>query len=517
MHLTRENIKNSFSYKRRYEERPFTGLLQNWSIKLKMFFLKSLLKSPFKNSVDLADSYAIRHQNEAYFFDEGRIKYVDVILPKITFYEIFHIDEFHIHKKLLLRNFRDDHQGPFKKDYQKVQKSLDEIKQSLGTIIWNNQIVYTEFNRSLDDNLIKSASIGYIKTRESYFILTVEIKTSDTFQQIFKSIIDSDNYQIGTLQFNSLAEILRTGKFTRGTKQGWGSVGQNIHNLLSDLNFQVKKNITTRLRGNFNKLGMLPRLEYFEVENMTKFREDKVLSSIIQNHHNSYQLPDGQIQISLYSNNAIRIIKEKGHGKRPHSNSDLTDYDWLETFELMRGLDLPTGLRSILSMQSQSLTSLKRDVYDYISESGRKTFLQRMRILYWKRRYEKLKVKLAMSILTFKRLEEEFDSCNMGIYFHDYDLSQFLKHELKHQNTVTNLQEHFQKTFQNQVKKLNQDIATLEHIFKPIEDLHIYTINVWLQLSSVIIAILAFVVTFDKVIAIFGIVIAELSKLFNLR
>lgn len=497
-----------YVYTKRYNENSIKFRLNELSSILKKSVLKGISKTPFRNKLYFGDRYLIKKEPSERALEDERIYYSDITFPKVKYFEVFNIDDFDKYRPLLLKHLKDEGPRLFKPTREKLENAFQAIKDSLNTISYDGDVAYMQFDKSDSDDLIKHVSIGYIKTRESAFILTVDVTTSQKFQDQFAAIIKSKDIQIEELIFNDLKTIIRTGIFIKHSAIHASSIGKGISDLIGDLNHQIKKNLTNKLGGTFSNSKDLPRIEYFEINSMEDFSKDKFLAMEIGYRDADFSLSDKKIKIvtsyNFVSSNRFRIIKEKGHGKKINqSPNDLTDYDWVETYELSQALSLPCSLSAILGNQVTNLTKLKREIYDYITASANRKFYQNFTIFSWKKKYERLKIKLALSILTFKRFEEEFDNKNLNIYFHHYsDLKMFIQND---SNSIDNmvkgidLETSLKETFKRQIEGLNREIGILEHVFKPIEDLHVYRLNIWLQMTSLLIAILAFIFAFEKV------------------
>lgn len=498
-------------YRQRFKKLTFRQRKDSLIDKFKGNLLRVISSSRFKNKLEPYDRFTVnkRDKEPRQQFEE-RIKYRDINVHKIVFFEILEIDDFDSYKKILASKFVDE--APFKseRDKDKLRDNLDKIKGSLDSIHYGGNLYYLKFKDKSKADLLESVQLGYIKTLESYFILTIEVKPSLKFYEIFQSIIDSDDYNVETIQYHKLSTILKKWKFISHSNVYQSSISQSIHNLISDLNHQVKFHITDHLKGQFYKSPLLPRIEYYHVDKIEDFEKDKLLKRFIGYSRWSFKLDDNKIHISIPDFRAdndyfLRVLKEKGHGtKQEQSSTDLTDYDWVESHYLNQSLSLPCALGAVLSKHHLEVRGLKRRVYDYINESAKKGNIKKIQFLKSSRGYINLKISLARNILLFKRFEEEFGKRTLRTFSDDIKLSLFKR--IKFGSNKTNEQEDLETVFQNsfnyQIENLNKQISTLEQVFRPIEEVSIYRTNFWLQITSIGIGILAIILTADKAVEI---------------
>ena len=498
------------TYRQRFRRLTFKQRKDSLIAKFKENLLRVISSSWLKNKLEPYDRFTVnkRDKDPRQQFEE-RIKYRDINVYKILFFEVLEIDNFDSYKQILASKFVDE--APFKseRDKDELRSKLDKIKGSLDSIHYGGNLYYLKFENKAKADLLESVQLGYIKTLESYFILTIEVKPSLRFREIFQSIIDSDDYNVETIQYHKLSTILRRWKFVSHSNVHRSSISQSIYNLMLDLNYQIKFHITDHLKGQFYKNPLLPRIEHYQVEKIEDFEKDKLLKRFIGDSRWSFKLDDNKIQISIPefrtdNDYFFRVLKEKGHGtKQEQSGSDLTDYDWVESHYLNQSLSLPCALGAVLSQHHLEVRGLKRRVYDYINDSAKRGIIKKIQFLKSSRGYINLKISLARNILLFKRFEEEFGKRTLRTFSDDTKLSLFKRIKFGSKtNEQEDLETVFQDSFNYQIENLNKKISTLEQVFRPIEEVSIYRTNFWLQITSIGIGVLAIVLTADKAIEI---------------
>lgn len=510
-------------YQQRYKKLTLRQRTDVLIEKFKDRLLRVISTTSLKNILSPYDRFTVdkRKQNLRQHFAE-RIKYKEFNVDKILFFEVLDIDDFDKYKDVLISKFVDEARFKSESDKDKLRDNLANIKSSLDSIHYGHDLCSLDFNNKSYADLLDRVRVGYIKTLESYFILSIEVQPSLKFREIFQLIIDSDDHVVETIQYHKISTILKRRKFVSHTNVQLSSISESIKNLISDLNHQIKFHITDYLKGQFYKNQLLPRIEHYHVSDIDDFKKDKLLTKFIGNLKWSFKSENNKIYISLPefrtdNDNCIKVLNEKGNGRRQEkANGNSTDYDF-ESYYLDQSLSLPCSLGAVLGNHYLAVRKLKRRVYDYINESSKKGFIKKFQTLKYSRDYIDLKILLAKNILLFKRFEEEFDERTLQVFLNDnIKLSNFMRTKFgnKETNEEENLEAYFQHSFNFQIENLNKKISTLEQVFRPIEEVSIYRTNFWLQIFSIGIAVLAIILTADKAFEILLKIIHWIKSIF---
>jgi len=276
--------------------------------------------------------------------------------------------------------------------------------------------------------------------------------------------------------------------------------------LVSDINSQVKNCLTKYFKGYFHKNDIfktLPSVQLFEVDDINLFKKDRDIQHICRSVFGGYfALDDDQVEVHFSdswndTDQIIQIFKQKGHGIRETRNGDLSDYDDLESITLIDGVSFPCVFNAILQDQNHKINKLKRQIYDQIKLSGKRYILKYFFLLGMNRRYLKLKYASIQILLTIKRFEDEFSNRNIRLYTRDNSLDIFKPRNFRI-NQEKNLLSYFTLSFKYQINRLNDKSNRLNEVFKSLEEFNSYKTNLFLQLFSVVIAILAFIFAFDS-------------------
>ncbi len=487
-------LGNHFFYEKRYSTPGFKDKYELFSERIKFILAKFGRSSRIFRLFFPRDIFLLKSDSDVIGSTTDPTN-TDIRLSAITFLLPLEIDDFDLYKEKIVKHFAKSswHFGPHNRD--RLQETLNSVKSSFNTTSYGGQPFYLKFDRKKHNNLLDAALIGYTKTLESYFILNVEIRPSTLFHETLRSIVTSPDFTLENVVFNRFLEIIKRRQFVSHSNMNLSANTESINNLISDLEYQVKSNVLGPFLNSDDHTRHLPRVEIFETTSLDTANLEFSIPRWIGRHKSSFRFNDGKIHIFKHagdSNCIIKILKESGHGKRDANKSDLTDYDWVENYNLFKALALPTALHSILVRQQKSLDKLKRLVYDYIRDSAKKNFLNR--IFSFNRTYIKLKLTFANHILTFKRFEGEFSTDNLReLYSDDMHLREFIrsKNSVVHQDESENLEKNFLSSFEYMIGKLNKEINTLTEVFEPIEGINTYRISIWLQIASLITAVLS--------------------------
>lgn len=528
-------MNKPFLYRKRYYS-SWKEKLQEKSLKNKIQLQKKLSKNKYTSKlIDNYEVYALSktkwlgkyHIDDIFNLPESeRYNYTDIKLKELIYFEAIDIDNFDSIENKLISKFSNKQRGVFDISDEELKNKLSKIKNSFDTIS-NGKLFSINFKKvkSEKSDLISFANLSYTKTNESYFILKITIFPSEKFEKIFKKIICDDFTALRVPHYLPYLSILKKRRFIKHESFISNLKAHNLRLLLNDLNFQIKNNITKHINGYFHASrysNSLPCIEYYEVEDINDMKKDTKLQDIFEtdynNHH--YALNDNKVEIYLSDNyrrdqTLIQILKEKGHGgKSDVSPKDATDYSDIETYCLLDSLSFPCVFQGILNEQLNNHNKLKREIYDFGKNVNKPSLFNRFFFFRHNRKYIKLKQRLSQILISIKRYESEFTNQRIALYTREFDLRSFVK--FSHQNTKTteNLLQVIVRDFNFQIKDLDSKTKGTNEIFKTIEELNSYRTNLFLQLISLIIGILAFVFTFNKIKTFFIDIINYLQNVF---
>lgn len=401
------NQKEHFLYERRY--RSFKEVITDKSDDIKARIQQTMAKNKFLSKyLDPFDLYYVNKREnieriKLRTFGEANEETVcdDISLKEVNYFEALEIDDFDKYKNRLVSKFHKHQSFISPDDKEKLKQTLSEVKEQFNSISWGG-LSYLNFSKKTakSHDLFSTVTVSYIKTYESYFILKIKVKPSEKFNKIFKKIVSQTDVGASVRRYNSYRNIIRTKKFSNGESIIMSLKSDNISNLLSDLNYQIKQNLTKHFSGYFHAIKVspvLPSIEHYEVPSMANFDKDADLKRKFETNLNEhYLIPDKGINIympdsSYHKRTLIKIVKETGHGKRQASEHNLTDYDWLETKSLIDSLSFPCVFQGILEGQFNKLNKLKREIYDFVRDTNKSSFYNSFFFFMNNRRYAKLK------------------------------------------------------------------------------------------------------------------------------
>lgn len=510
------NQENIFLYNRRYNlnlKETFESYNSEFKAKVLLAISKNRFTSKFLHVFDIV-TFKEKIHNGIYSYnkkfklrDENSKSYKKIQLLELNYFEALEIDDFDKYKDKITSKFSNKPLFYSSRSKSELKEKLANIKKNLDAISWGI-LFYINFeeNRKINNDLISSVDVSYIKTNESYFILNIKILPSEKFKKIFSKIIENTDIMLSKQHYHTYIDILKLKRFQSHQTVSLSSKSLNIDNLLSDLNQQVKKNITKHFKGYFHNSKIdfsLPLIEYYEVEDFIDFHNDL---SLKQNFNTGtdghYSIDDNQIEIYFTNSNKrstrIQVIKQKGHGNTVQNGKDHTDYDLLETHYLLNSLAFPCVFRGILNELFEKLNSLKRDIYDFGNDTKNINIFKSLFFFKYNNSYLKLKQTLVQILITTKRFENEFTKDNLALYTSEFELNDFTPRNYKRKIEKKNLLFDIVEEFSASIISLKDKTISTNEIFKSIEELNTYRTSYLLQIISLFIAILAFIFAFDK-------------------
>ncbi len=509
------NNREYYLYSKRYLTRVERKLRARNQIKGKILESIAKRKKIFKK-YRIIDIYSLERKkwiDKYNIFIDDVIKrdedfYSGIRLKDVTFFEVVELDDFNKFRNTLLSKFGAN-SGFLGIDRKAdLEKKLSNLENKFDTISWGRlfSINYKKERNSSND-LIDYVDCNYIKTNESYFIIKLDINLSEKANLIFEKIVNQNDTGLSFPNYNSYFKILQKKKFYYNISYSFSLKAYNIHNFISDLSSQVKNNITHYFQGYFHSskiFDVLPNIQLYEVDDIKEFNTDKEFKSLFRPDFGKYySLEDEQIEITFSdswnnSQELIRIFKQKGHGNKETNKSDLSDYDSLENHFLIESLSFPCVFSAILREQTNKLNTLKRQIYDQIKISENKYVLKHFSFLGMNNKYLQLKHKSIKILMTTKRFEDEFSDRNLQLYTRgEISLKDFIARNAR-ENEEKNLLMYYIKAFRYQINRLDKKTKNLNEIFKSLEEFNSYKTNFILQAFSILVAILAFIFTFDK-------------------
>lgn len=381
------NIEEYFIYKQRFNnsfQDRFDKIINSLKHHLGIALYKNKWTSKYLEpyEVHILNQISFRGEYASRIFGKSNVDqhiYKNIQLKTIVFYEAIEIDNFDTYRKKILSRFTNNQ--IFYSDKENLEQKLLEVKNNLDAISRGNlfALKYKKKVKRTND-LMSSINVSYIKTNESYFILKIQVTPSEKFNSIFKQIIISKDVSLSFPHYNTFFNILKTRRFISYESINNSLKCKNIANLVSDINQQVKLNVTKYLKGYFHNSktsSILPSVEFYEVDSIIDFHKDDNLKNNFNTGFNGYfALPDNEIEIyfsdsSGRKQNLIQVVKQREHGSQERQENNYTDYDKIETYSLLESLGFPCVFRGILKKQSENLNKLKRDIYDFVNNTKR--------------------------------------------------------------------------------------------------------------------------------------------------
>lgn len=459
------------------------------------------------------------HKSKIHLYNDSRLSFKDEIpelvnytkvkTDSVFFFEVLEIDEFEKFGKRILQLAKSKANRKTKffvsaTSIEDTKKNLASIKTSFDTISYG-EFFSLSFKESTKTkfSLIEYLRFSYVKTSESYFIINLEITPSKLFHSSFEKIVAGEAGFIDFPHFNNIFAIIK-GRWAEKYSSMKTLKGENLSNLFKDLNYQAQIFLKEYFSGVFlsaTKKYYLPSLENFTVSNLEEFNKDRGLTEYFDRKaaevfieewkHTEIIFP--RIEKDFYTHNAVKVVKEKSD--TVNADSDGTEY--YVHRELLRAISTPWTLINILNLYWNNISELKRDVYDFIKENSKQSFINRFLRFFTTQKIIQLKYDLAKYRVIFTRFEKEFNQNNLWIYTRHFDLSKF--RQKGSDKPEHNLQKYVQHRIKYPIDRLEGEIKIINENFTRIEEINSFRTNLFLQYTSILLSLLALIFTFDKV------------------
>lgn len=503
------NYKNQAEKRRdlvlNLKQKIFSFLLNNTFFEKKLKPVDRFQKFKENEEVHIAKNYYSGRINPKWVPD----KYETLKLPYLSFFEVIEIDKFDHFKKNLISKFSSKHSS-FWRDIrykEELVEKLSKIKIDLDTTGYGKLISlnFKKLNPPHSD-LIDFLHMSYLKTNESYFILHLEVNTSEKFKNFESKIFNSSETDVSIRHFHSVKNILKHWLFTGHTSFRGSLVRENIDNLISDLEFQIRYNILKPLKGNFNtsKLNSkIPRVEHYTIKNFKNLKENNALSSFFE-YSSVIQFASKDDLVDIYierESNKISIIKEENHQMKANTEGDRSDYDKLESYFLIQSMTFPCVFQSVLDEDFSKLNQIKRKMYDFLETSNQWRFYKTFLLFKHNLDYLKLKKEITKLNLKTKRYNNEFHKSKLTFLLnHGIEINEYLYSKKNRRELINlDLSSYYIENFTRQINHLTKKKEDINQIFKNIEELNNYRTNFILQIISLMVGILAFIFAFEKI------------------
>ncbi len=429
----------------------------------------------------------------------------DILMKEVHFFEVIDIDNFHQFRKKLISKFGKSANRGFKIiDTDELKKKLFNIENKFDYISTGSLLtINLKKRRNIKNDLIDSINFEYIKTNESYFIISLQVRLSEKFHKVFEKIACQKDVPVSIPTYYSFLKILMHKRFYSYTSYKGSLNLINKDNLVSDLNYQVKHNVTKHFNGYFHNsknFEILPSIEFYEVNDIIEF--NKHTHPFIESDFGRYfSLEDQQVEVHFNDSDnkrqLIQVLKQKGHATRPVTGNDYTNYDSLENYYILKSLIFPCVFSAILRELTNRLNSLKRNIYDQIKISKNSYSLKYLLFRFRNKSYLTLKHNSIQILTTLKRFESEFATRNLQFYIDRGELRKFIGRNFQDPK-VKDLSTYYIEGFRAAIKLLDSKTKSLNDIFKSLEEFNNYKTNLFLQLFSITVSVLAFIFAFER-------------------
>jgi len=478
------------------------------SEKFKYWIVNRIYDSRFKSKLNPSDRssiYSIRKNRDSPFLTQKSRPLEDVTLKSVYLNEVFHINDYKKVRKGILNLARKKYSesGYFGDiDY----KQLGDNLQNFSTAFDNAQIgkfLRLNFHKSRfhKNKPFYDATIFYHKTNESFIVMTIKISPKNTVTESFKSICSNEDSSYMTPNFYKWLDIIKNKCFLKSQSIHSSSKTENLDNVLNNLCLPAEQYFRKHLKGYFNAtIKRLPKIINIKISNTANLKEDTVLSRWLNFEECESTFEHNNQWISHWYPSNFDDSRQKKLFIIDTEDSKTTIY---EHGNIIQSLSFFWGLDNYFDLKRERAKILKREIYDFANGFGIKKWSLIKSV--FQKKYSRIKYKIAQDQIIYSIFSSEFNSkqefsmylmeSNMQLY-KNHKFCEKEKKELLHINKVENILE--------KANSNSQVINQLNERFKPIEELNNFNTSTSLDTIAIVISLVAFLLTYEKLIELFS-------------
>lgn len=424
-------------------------------------------------------------------------------LKEIHCCEVIDIDGFdqQVLKLMLRDGYKYRKHGVFSSRTKELQELLINVKNDLDIMKWGTlftiDVKKTKCAEKCD--LIDKIDVRYVKTLESYFILSYVVRPSQKFDESLNRIIQENNTWLERINYNTWREILKTKIFISHYNLHINSKSANVSGLIDDLKHQLHSQFVKKYGGLFSKDGgseALPSIEYYETDSIDTICKHDNLSMYFDKHRKEwFKIKNSSVEFrfndfrsqSFQSN--IQVLSQV-------SKDDRSDQiDPFERQKLFQTLTFPCVFREVTNIQISKLNKLKRGVYDFTRKLITPNILKKLWIIGLNRSFFEHKKSLTYFTLMLIRYKREFSKEKMKLYMYEYPFDQVI---LPVTSKATNNADISFLDFvigrlAGQFSRIKEKTDDVNEVFEHVEELVKFHSNYLLQIFALIVGMTALV------------------------
>tara|TARA_R110002050_G_scaffold123175_2_gene241810 strand:- start:2081 stop:3469 length:1389 start_codon:yes stop_codon:yes gene_type:complete len=440
-----------------------------------------------------------------YFLDHSKKK---ITLRQIEFIEVIELDDLGTAEKQIFKIIRENKfftmfgsaNNLSASEITEIKKKLDGFKSSYKT--WSEGKLFSVLNENnnTDSDLFKSIAFSYFKTYDNLLVLKLNVTPSKKFFQELKSIEKNKTIPNDYITISHFKDFIRTKRVIRGFRASGNLKEKGLQNLIFDLNFQLKKNFLSGLKGVFSKRNDTnPFIAYFNTKSKLDYKELNKGFGIIDSYGISdifYDQNNGYYAINYWNetkkNKGLYVIGENdAFPKKYDSDKNLEQYCF--SVSVFKSWATVHYLRSL----NKELTNLRKSIYQFINSKNTIKF----------RKQVKIKTKLSKKKIRFQRIQREFNKRNIHFYFmsHDYKSNLLCAVNNRWEN-YENYYSFIKKQIEYYIKDGDEQISDLDKYFEEISSINLIKLNYKFQFIATLLTIIGLVFAITNAEQIFNLI-----------
>lgn len=358
----------------------------------------------------------------------------------------------------------------------KVEESILSIQSNYKSIKWG-KIHHFNLKPNKKYDLIESISINYIKGSLSTFLIEYRIRTSELFNDLYKSSLLENSIEQHTIHVNNIFEIIKNGKITNSVRSNIISSKNYLKKLNQEIGFQLKLLLQdNQIPGLFVNIKMdtlLPGIFVYEINpndlrnnysqyctqldinNIGNYINGKPVEVFV-NLPNHEKVLDNTLNINLFFSSEFQDNKSDSFQSQINSI-------WYQSDLFIQSI-MPIWFVINVNWFSQSkIINYNRDIFNYIIKNNDNLFLTKA---------ISISQKLLNDIYVFKRIKKD--------YFTDsfkYFMYQNLPFKLLNDLFKTKFEEDIEQRMLETTLDIESEYKLLEDQFKQISNEKVISSN----------------------------------------
>ena len=483
-------------YKSKYKK---LSIKEKWEHFLIATLIK-ILNSPFKIILNDLDKFQIKHfikpreQNKSYIkASDKKLK-----VQKIEVLDIIELD----HVNDILNYFDELFKTKTCKDSAWIKRDLtfseqSELKKWIadsidanGFVTYGRLFTIPNENRNENNDLYDSVEFKCYKTRDTYFLLKLEVSPSNKFHLLTEEIMETNIIPFDIPWLYPLKDLIKSKRLIRGAKAPIYPKEQAFQNLVDDLIFQIKKEYLNNFKGFYSDSSKTnPFILIFNSKDQLSFSDFRIGFGLFSTR-----------PCDIYYNETLHFyIINKTHYEKCKCLYVIGDSDSFPDEYNQDKILIQIGLYNTLYPSwillnylrdlNTQITALRKNVYKFIHKNSSSFKLQ-----------IKIQRKLSEMKILGTRINLEFAGDIIDHYINSENFDLKLMTLVNNSwSKDPNFYTYVHRLFEYYTKEIKSQIIEIEEYFKEISNTNLIRINMRMQLFILIVSVMGLLLALSNI------------------